>query len=477
MCVVGDDDQSIYGFRNADPKIMQKFPQVYPNTKVFTLSTNYRSGAKIIEASKTLISQNTVRYKKEFKVGRNDIKGELRIERLEKLDYKKIEDAIRKAKNNGLAYKDIAILYRVNQETDLLVAHLSQTDIPLNVVGAVKDIHEEFYFKNLKDYYNLVKNDMLSPSAKKEAFLNILNAPNRFLNVSAFKDFDLNTNNIVNRPFDLNSENIQACIQAQLEKTKKSNSSNNYFFKMQIEERLNELNKLCKKLNATTSMQEFASTLFNEKLYQDWAFQKAGKMNVPEDIVKESMNYLLREAANFQTMAEWLSFNETQRLRKTKDEYKKPEGVVLSTFHGSKGLEWDTVILVNVTEDNVPHKLAIDEEEERRLFYVAMTRAKNTLLIQTIKGKESSFLRELYATASKDLISSRYLDLSKLSANAPKRQYKVYEKHPSDKYLKEEAQKLDEQLQHKSSLIQIDYEHIELPLSFTNLIIPMNPCW
>lgn len=382
LCIVGDDDQSIYGFRAADSSIMLSFRKKFPDAKRYDLSTNYRSGSKIIKYADYLIKKNDVRFKKKFRAGQ-EFEGELYLG-----DYKDIskeDDAICKwitqNQQNGIAYKDMAVLYRTNKEAISLLPLLKKKEIPISIKENPGDIHSHFVFDAVASYYHLAKDfdgERITADGR-EYFRKIINCPNRFLKIETFKNCDLS------------KESIREC-------------TNRYFKTVdynpwqsgRMKEALEDLKIMLNRLKGKSPM-EFMQILM-KKEFEEWVHDSAEYRKMSISNAECIMEDIKAEGSSFQTMEEWMDYvGEYKEFLETCGN--NPEGVRFSTFHGSKGLEWEHVWIRNVTDGNVPFYKTVEEngksgiEEERRMFYVALTRAKRDVNLSYLESP-SCFLTQ-----------------------------------------------------------------------------------
>lgn len=349
--VVGDDDQSIYSFRAAKTGIMLDFPKRFPKCEVINLDTNYRSGKNIIDAAANLIGNNVERFDKEFKAGRRTDGNVI---------YKKYETAsdeadgitrqIMKMKEKNADYNDMAVLFRTNMQAVIMVTSLIKNKIPFYATEKIPGIHEDPIFNDIKSYYRLSEG-----IERKGDLQRILNKPGRFLKSEAFKYCTLDKEDLFDAASTLKP-----------------------FAKEKISDMLWNIQTLSGKCP-----KDFMAYLGNIMGYRDWLKESAAYYGKDESEFLEVFDVLREEAASFNTMKEWLEYAQWYE-QKVKLAAKKEnrEGVCLSTFHGSKGLEWETVFIVDANEGVCPYKKAITEEEveeERRMFYVAMTRARDNL--------------------------------------------------------------------------------------------------
>lgn len=371
--IVGDDDQSIYRFRGAESQIMLDFPKHYPNCKKIFLDTNYRSCNDIVRAADNLIRNNKIRFDKSFIANRTE-NGELYV-----LDNnnsveqaKKIVEEIKYLHQDDELYEDMAILYRNNNLSLSLINALVQNKIPFHVTEKVTSIHQDPIMMDIKSYYNLA-----TGNEKKGDLLRIINRPSRFVPIRK----------IMNVTYD--KEDILKALTGE---------------KPYVRTKVTDMCWDIKALGEKKKPSLFINYLVTCMGYKD--FLKKGAEYLGKDVSEsyDTLDLLTQEAKKFKTMPEWFSYIEGyENGLKKAAEKKNKEGICLSTFHSSKGLEWKDVFVVNVNEKVTPYIKAEtpeDIEEERRMFYVACTRAKDRLYLSylvTNDGKQipSRFLSEM----------------------------------------------------------------------------------
>lgn len=369
LCVVGDDDQSIYGFRSADSSIMLNFEKQFPDAKRFSLDTNYRSGKEIIREAGNLIGHNHTRFPKDFKAF-HSYKGRVLKHRCptseDAVEY--ILDSIETARNKGLPYEEMAVLFRMNKQAVPVIAAFLEAEIPFHTNDTVPDIHKEFFFQDIRHYYALA-NDM---EDQKRHLQFVLNHPSRYLKKTDFANCEPTEEKML-------QQIKRLCI-----------TQGKYEEKA---EQLRGLFRLIRSLRGCAPS-EFVKRLFNFR-YEAWVEEYAKFMHRDIDNVLTSYEQVKKEAGQFKTMEEWLTYADAyaEMLREKKE---KKEGIALSTFHGAKGLEWQKIFILDADEGITPHKKAVSDaeiEEERRMFYVAITRTKDELDI--LYRNPSYFLKEM----------------------------------------------------------------------------------
>lgn len=364
ICVVGDDDQSIYAFRAADSSIMMNFEKEFPNcTKIF-MDTNYRSCPQIIEHASAVIRNNTIRFSKKFQVGRRD-KGTVRFVSSTDTVDEVIEMLQTVYKDKTKNPEDYAVLFRTHNQASLLINQLISKKIPFQAADKLKDIHDNIIYQDILSFWRLANNKALPYDFQK-----IMNKPNRFFKKQDFAHIK----GIVG----INRTEIFKVI---------DNIASDWQRRAAREKMKELLNNLMYMQNQTPDI--FFDILERDIEYLEYLKDYSNWTNKSLDEILTIYEILKKEAKKYYTMTEWIDSVKQQQiimLQKKKKDNKK-EGFILSTFHSSKGLEWKNVIIIDANEGYSPiSKAQSDEEieEERRLFYVAMTRAKDNLTIYSL---------------------------------------------------------------------------------------------
>ncbi len=377
LFIVGDDDQSIYGFRGSKPEIMMNFTKDYPEAQQVLLNVNYRSKQGIVDTAGKLIAHNKIRFAKEVKAQNEQTDG---------VNIYSFSSKLKQAENIGLLikqymeqpgakYSDIAILYRTNNHTVYTADKLMKEGIPFYMKEKPKNIYDSPIAKDIIAYLNyaLYENRL-------EDFLRIMNRPVRYIKKST----------VPRQAF-----RMEALIQ--------NNKSTEYVVQNIVD--LYDALRFIKGLNP------FSAVNFIRKGIGYEAFLKKQALENGRDAAKEieMLEELMQLAKDFETIPEWLehiqNYDTIMREITQQENGLKSAGtdaVSMVTMHSSKGLEWKVVILPDVNEGVVPHKKAVTDnelEEERRMFYVAMTRAKESLFLFYIQEKEAG-----------NLLPSRFLD-------------------------------------------------------------------
>ncbi len=371
LFIVGDDDQSIYRFRGARPEIMLGFQKDYPGAVQIVLDRNFRSTENIVRASENLIVHNKIRYEKDIQAVKDAGEPVVIIE-CENLQAEN-EELIEKIKmhvQSGASYSDIAILYRTNTAARAVVEKLVSYNLPFYTRDRLQNIFQHWVAKDIFAYLEMAEGDN-----SRSTFLQVMNRPNRYIHREA-----------------LTSEVVH------FEELK-----NFYKDKDWMVERIVSLEK---DLLLLGKMRPFAAINYIRKGigYDGYIEAYAGYRQLKPDEFYEILDGLMESAAAFDTLEEWkkhIAEYTRQLQEQSRKKQENANAVTLTTMHSAKGLEYSIVFVVDVNESVIPHHRAVEEEdieEERRLFYVAVTRAKAYLYLL--------YTRERY---HKRLKASRYL--------------------------------------------------------------------
>lgn len=354
ITVVGDDDQSIYRFRGARPEIMLGFERDFRNVKKVFLDINFRSSTQIVNASTKLISFNSKRFPKSFKAKNGDGAPVSLIEF--KNPFLEVNSIIKDIKDyikSGQDINSIAVLYRTNLSPRLLIERLMRNNIPFTIRDAIPNLFDHWVAKDIISYIKLAIN-----MGDKSDLLRISNKPNRYISRDSLSS---------------SRANIETLFDYYDDKS--------YMIKRIVE--LREHLRTIKNLKPATALRYIRNVVG----YDEYIEEYCDMNGVESDDCYSILGDLENSAAEYNNFNDWFVHmdeykDELIEARKKSNENDK--GVRLMTFHSSKGLEFDIVYIIDVNEGSVPYKKAkgVDEiEEERRMFYVAMTRARKKLLI------------------------------------------------------------------------------------------------
>ncbi len=376
LFIVGDDDQAIYGFRGSRPEIMLNFTKDYPEAEQVLLDVNYRSRKDIVDVAGKLIAHNKTRFDKKVRT-QNEQLGGVKIYAF----HSKLKQAENIAllirqymEQPGARYSDIAILYRTNNHTVYTADRLMKEGIPFSMKEKPRNIYDSAVAKDIIAYLRYALHE-----DSVEDFLRIMNKPVRYI-----KRLTVPRNRFT----------MQELIE--------NNRSTGYVIQNILD--------LYDNLHFVRNLNPFSAVNFIRKGIGYDTFLKKQAIEQGRDGSKdfEELEELMQLAKDFETIPEWLEQIQNydavmqEVMQQERRQKQETDTVSMVTMHASKGLEWKVVVLPDVNEGVIPHKKAVTDselEEERRMFYVAMTRAKEYLFIFCIQEKEAG-----------NLLPSRFLD-------------------------------------------------------------------
>lgn len=364
LFIVGDDDQSIYRFRGAKPEIMLNFGKDYPNAHQILLDRNFRSQPAIVKSSLLVIEENEKRFKKNIQYVR---KGSNTVD-IQEFDNQEHESlylvrCIKKSLEQGLQMKDIAVLFRTNQGAGPFAQRLMEFNIPFVMRDALPNIYEHWIAQDIFAYLHLARTRL-----DRAQFLQVMNRPKRYIGRDS-----------IDAPV-ISFETLRTYYEDK-------------------EWMLDRIDRMEIDLRLLTGMTPYAAVNYIRHGigYEEYVKEYAAARRMKAEELTELLDEIQQSAKPYRTIEEWFEKIEeyAAKLEEKRSAPKKEEdAIMLATLHGSKGLEFKEVFLVDVNEGNIPYKKAsaqADFEEERRLFYVGMTRAKDKLHIFYVKeryGKE-----------------------------------------------------------------------------------------
>ncbi|MEE0955015.1 MAG: ATP-dependent helicase [Eubacterium sp.] len=362
LFIVGDDDQSIYRFRGANPDIMLHFPKDYPDCRTVNLNVNYRSHPEILDAAGRLICHNKKRYKKELKAEKEEggqvLFAEFKDPREE---CSNLAQKLRKAHEKGEAYEDMAVLFRTNSGCREAIEQLMAWHVPFTAADILPCVYDHWICKDLLAYMRIAAGEK-----NRALFLQIYNKPNRYFSRDAFRDpvitFDL--------LYDYYEDKDWMCDR--------------------VETMQNDLAMLKK-------LPPYGAVIYIRKQigYEQYLSEYAGKHHIQKEELFQILDELAESARNYKSLQEWTDAMDRYRDRLQEEKKQKSDtdarkGVMISTLHASKGMEYNSVYILDVNEGIIPYKKAVlsaDMEEERRMLYVGMTRAKEDLHIYSVRER------------------------------------------------------------------------------------------
>ncbi len=361
LFVVGDDDQSIYAFRGARPEIMLNFEKDFPSVKKVFLSVNYRCQGAIVAGAGRVIAHNKQRFAKKIRAASDfgtpiDIRAFASPMRENETVRKEIM-AYHEAK---MPYAQMAVLFRTHTQARLLLEKLMEFNIPFRMQDTMPNIYQHWICQDLMAYFRIAEG-----SRARGDYLRIINRPNRYVSRQAFSERQTDIHTLI--AF--------------------------YEGKPWLQERLAKMRydlQLMARMSPFAAINYIRHGMGYEEFLEDYA--KSHAMDVTE--LKDILDELQESAKEYKTYAEWLSyikdFTEQLKNQAKKNSDSQTDAVSLATMHHAKGLEYQVVFIVDANEKITPHHKAIleaDIEEERRMFYVAMTRAKTDLHIYFLKER------------------------------------------------------------------------------------------
>ena len=373
LFIVGDDDQSIYHFRGARPEIMLHFPEDYPQTGKVVLDVNYRCSREVLKASQKLIACNKKRFRKKIRTeNAPGLPVESRSFENPREECLFLAGELKKELEQGHSPEETAVLIRTNQEAETVVRAFMEYQLPFRMEEKIPNLYNHWIAQDILAYLKLGEGDR-----SRKNFLQVMNRPNRYIRRDVLTDARVDFSRLLAA----------------------------YEGKDWMQDRLQTMEV---QLRIMKNMTPFAAINFVRKGigYEDYLREYAEYRKMkPEDLL-EILDQVQESARGMRSLAD---FEEYIRLftEKLEEEGKKQkehgEGIRISTLHRAKGLEYDQVYILNVNEGTIPYKKAtLPEmlEEERRLLYVGMTRARKKLVLCHIrqqyekKREPSRFLRE-----------------------------------------------------------------------------------
>lgn len=365
--VVGDDDQAIYGFRGSKPACLRQFVEEFGAGQI-TLNANYRSTAEIVKMSGKVIAENKDRFQKDcYAAGdcaelSDSVKMHIFQGNAEELTWLKEE-----LKEKSAFPETCAVLFRTNTQMQRLALVLTREGIEFTMRGQTGNPYDHFIAKDIMAYLQFAKGER-----SRDFFLRIMNRPVRYLDREAVGEMN---------PVDLGSLRVRYARRG------RSGDSS----------AMQELDALDQQLNALKTMSPGPAVIYLSKAvgYEGYLKKKAKSPEQLEEWL-EMLDFFKQEAGEFHSLEEWMDAQrqicENQDLGKRQELTERRElSIFLMTVHASKGLEFDRVIIPDCNEKIFPHGNMPDKEtveEERRIFYVGMTRAKKHLELLCVTGSK-----------------------------------------------------------------------------------------
>ena len=370
LFVVGDDDQSIYGFRGAKPELMLYMKQEFPSLRTISLTVNYRSTEFITGAAARVILHNDTRFYKRvqsFRGRGQNVHVQEVLDEQEEAQY--VTKEIQKKLDQGIKPGEIAVLFRAAVQVRMISEILSEHRIPFEMRDYVTNFYRHFIVKDMMAYLQLA-----AGKRDRSLFLTICNRPLRYLARNSMENRQVNFEDL--RKFYCDKDWM-----------------------------LDIIDQFDVDVRMMKNMAPYAAIQYIRKKigYDDFLKEYAEKHQISWKKLMDVMAELEERSKNFKSYDEWEIHiaKYTQELEEQQAKARKIKGerenkVQLMTIHSAKGLEFEDVFVIHANEGEIPHQKAEkkDEiEEERRLFYVALTRAKNNLCISYITQKNGNSIK------------------------------------------------------------------------------------
>lgn len=368
LFVVGDDDQSIYGFRGSKPDIMQQFLKDYPDAGQCLLNVNYRSNAAIVEAAGKVIVHNSNRLPKEIQAAdKEPAKDAIELKEFAKMsdENETIRDKILAYRNAGIPYREMAVLFRTNTQARSLSSKLMEYNIPFTMKERLPNLYDHWIVQDVLTYVRVAQGNR-----ERGQVLRIINRPKRYVHRNAFTE-----------PY-VDFEELK-------------------LFYEDKDWMVDRLEQLSYDLSMLAQMRPYAAVNFIRKGigYDEYIREYADYRGIRADDMLEILDELQEEARSQESFEDWYTYmqdykeelkEQTQKSLEMQRGKEQEDSVMLMTMHGAKGLEFTCVFIPDANEGVTPHSKSVlnaDMEEERRMFYVAMTRAKKHLHIYYLKER------------------------------------------------------------------------------------------
>ena len=370
LFVVGDDDQSIYGFRGAKQELMLYLKQEFPSLRTISLTVNYRSTEFITGAAARVILHNDTRFYKRvqsFRGRGQNVHVQEVLDEQEEAQY--VTEEIQKKLDQGIKPGEIAVLFRAAVQARMISEILSEHRIPFEMRDYVTNFYRHFIVKDMMAYLQLA-----AGKRDRSLFLTICNRPLRYLARNSMENRQVNFEDL--RKFYCDKDWM-----------------------------LDIIDQFDVDVRMMKNMAPYAAIQYIRKKigYDDFLKEYAEKHQISWKQLMDVMAELEERSKNFKSYDEWEIHiaKYTQELEEQQAKARKIKGerenkVQLMTIHSAKGLEFEDVFVIHANEGEIPHQKAEkkDEiEEERRLFYVALTRAKNNLCISYITQKNGNSIK------------------------------------------------------------------------------------
>lgn len=378
LFVVGDDDQSIYGFRGAQPELMLYMKQEYPDLRTISLTMNYRSTEYIVGAGARIILHNEKRfYKRILSFGQRGEAVHVQevLDEMEESRY--VAGEVKKLLDQGADGGQIAVLYRAGMQARMLSEILKEYQIPFEMRESVSSFYNHFIARDILAYLKLA-----AGKRDRSLFLMVGNRPVRYLSRSVMDSAVLSFSDL-----------------------ERAYQDKGWM--------LDIINQFETDIRMLEHMAPYAAIQYIRKRigYDEFLRQYGREHQIPESVLMDVMRELEERSKPFRSYEDWQThidaYQEELRMqeeKRRKNPFEKRDCLQLMTMHAAKGLEFENVFIIHANEGDTPYQKAKTEEEieeERRMFYVAVTRAKERLTVCYVTQKNgnpvkpSRFVQEL----------------------------------------------------------------------------------
>ena len=376
LFVVGDDDQSIYAFRGARPDFLLHFPTIYPTAKKVILNTNYRSTERVISLAERVIGNNEVRFSKDMKgTGAEGDKVTFFLAEDTAAEAACIAEKIAGLLDEGVPLTEIAVIYRTNLQGGAFARELYKRGIPYDLRDNSGNVYEHWIAKDLLAYLLLAENEESDSALRR-----ILNKPKRYIGKDLLAEAETMPYNLMRSFF----------VCPSLKKWQEEHLEN-----LRI-----DLSQIRKK-QPYDGLKYVRRVIGYDEYLEEFAAYRRTSAQVLWEIADEVME-TAKDCTDAKMFRDRLEEMSRQMKEQTRNKGQQRTGVALMTMHGAKGLEFQAVFLPTLVEGVVPHEKGLEQiEEERRLFYVAMTRAGEKLCLSAVRKRyekekdPSRFLAEM----------------------------------------------------------------------------------
>lgn len=374
LCVVGDDDQSIYKFRGADIENILSFEQSFPGARVIKLEQNYRSTSRILDAANAVIAHNLGRKPKRLWTAQQG-GAELCFQEYQSAD-EEADATIRAVRDCGRSYGEQAVLYRTNAQSRLLEERCVKLNIPYRLVGGT-NFYQRREIKDMLAYLRVINNGLDDLALER-----VINVPKRGIGAASLEKLRAYAAEVDCSLFDALPDAAEAGVGGKAAKAMMCFADDMLRLREQLETEALDIKGLIEAVRDDTG--------YSNELYEEGVVEAETRLENIEELINKAVSYCEEQGAE----ASLSAFLEEVALVAEIDNLNEDEDkLTLMTLHGAKGLEFQKVYLVGMEEGLFPSYMSItsddkdDVEEERRLCYVGITRAREELVMSSARSR------------------------------------------------------------------------------------------